>query len=181
LVDFLEGVHPQTFNSEEVKKTDEDKQITLGKKITLEALVEQVINQIVTQECALFFIKGEMGSGKTRAVQDICKKLGTEVEATSPTFALLQKYQLASSSAAKQNAQMEMVAHLDLHRLKTIAKEDEGWIEEELINTQQIVFVEWPEKILKNQGFIQFIGRKFYVIEAKIGKKGDHYFRIREE
>jgi hypothetical protein len=50
-----------------------------------------------------------------------------------------------------------------------------------MINTQQIVFIEWPEKILKNQGFIQFIGRKFYVIEAKIGKKGDHYFRVREE
>lgn len=181
LVDFLEGVHPQTFNNEEVKAVDVDKEIQIGKKIPLEVLVEQIVHQIVSQESALFFIKGEMGSGKTRAVQDICKKLGTEVEATSPTFALLQKYQLATSSAAKQNAQMENVAHLDLHRLKTITKEDEGWIEEEMVNTQQVVFVEWPEKLLKNQGFIQFIGRKFYIIEAKIGKKGDHYFRIRED
>jgi len=181
LVDFLEGVHPQTFTNEDAKETEEDKQIQIGKKVTIDVLVEQIIYQITNGLSSLFFVKGEMGSGKTRFVQDVCKKLGTEEPATSPTFALLQKYNLSASSAAKQNAQMETVAHLDLHRLKTISKEDEGWIEEEMINTQQIVFIEWPEKILKNQGFIQFIGRKFYVIEAKIGKKGDHYFRVREE
>ena len=102
------------------------------------------------------------------------------IPASSPTFALLQKYALKTSSQAAKMANFEEVAHMDLHRLKSINDTDLSWIEEEMINTANVVFVEWPEKLLKKQAFIQFMGRKYLIVECKIGKKKDHYFRIKE-
>lgn len=181
LVDFLEGMQPKTFAPSSYKRDESTPVgIPLNKKIYIENLVEIIVQQILTNSYSLFFLRGEMGSGKTTVVQEICKRIGTNDEATSPTFALLQKYNLTDTSSARSKANFETVAHMDLHRLKTLTDSDLGWIEEELINTSNVVFVEWPEKLLKKQAFIQFLGRSFLVIESKIGKKGDHYFRIKE-
>lgn len=182
LVDFLEGLNPQTFAPTSYRRDDSKvTDIPMNKKISIDQAVEIIVNQILTQNCSMYFLRGEMGSGKTTLVQEVCKKLGSEVEATSPTFSLLQKYPLKNSSQAKKTGNFEEVAHLDLHRLKSITDADLGWIDEELTNTANIVFLEWPEKLLKKQSFIQFMGRKFLVVDCKIGKKKDHYFRIRED
>jgi len=181
LVDFLEGLNPQTFKPTSYRK-DESKltDVPMNKKIPLESVVEIVFNQILAQNCSLYFLRGDMGSGKTTFVQEVCKKIGSSVVPTSPTFALLQKYPLKASSQIKKSANFEEVAHMDLHRLKNLSDSDLGWIEEELTNTTNIVFLEWPEKLLKKQAFIQFMGRKYLIIECKIGKNTEHYFRIRE-
>ncbi len=181
LVDFLEGLNPQIFAPTSFKR-DENKANTvpLNKKIGIEQTLEIVIGQILTKNCSLFFLRGEMGSGKTTFVQEISKKLDTTVPATSPTFALNQHYPLKSSSQAKKLANFDEIAHLDLHRVKSYSDEDIGWLEEELTNTSNILFVEWPEKLLKKQGIIQYLGRKFYVIDCRVGKNNDHYFRIKE-
>jgi RNA polymerase primary sigma factor len=181
LVDFLEGIMPQTFAPSSFKREDKaTMEIPLNKKITLEQLLEILEDSIVTGNSALYFLRGEMGTGKTTVVQELCKRLQTSEPATSPTYALMQKYDLSPQSDARQSAQFEVVTHIDLHRLKLISEDDMTWLEEELINTSNIVCVEWPEKILKKQALIQFLGRKWFVIDCKIGKKGDHYFRIRE-
>lgn len=181
LVDFLEGMQPKTFAPTAYKR-DEAKpaNIPLNKKIYLDVLVDIVVNQINTNNYSLFLLRGEMGTGKTTLVQEVCKRIGTSDEASSPTFALLQQYDLTNGSSAKQKANFEAVTHIDLHRLKTLSDSDLAWIEEELIKTTNVLFVEWPEKLLKKQAFMQFLGRKFLIVECKIGKKGDHYFRIKE-
>ncbi len=181
LVDFLEGLNPQTFSPSSFRR-DETKitDVPMNKKIALEVAVDIITAQVISQNCSLYFLRGDMGAGKTTLVQEICKKLGTTIAASSPTFALMQKYQLKTSSPAVKTGNFEQVCHMDLHRLKNITDEDLKWIEEEFINTSSVIFVEWPEKLLKKQAFIQFMGRKFLVVECKIGKKRDHYFRVRE-
>lgn len=180
LVDFLEGLNPQTFAPTSFRR-DESRlaDIPMNKKITLDIAVEIIVSQVLTKNCSLYFIRGEMGAGKTTLIQEVCKKLGTITDATSPTFALMQKYTLKSTSQAKKAGNFEEITHFDLHRLKAI-EQDIEWIEEELINTANVVFVEWPEKLLKKQAFIQFMGRKYLILECKIGKREEHYFRIRE-
>jgi RNA polymerase primary sigma factor len=181
LVDFLEGIMPQTFAPASFKREDKATlEIPYNKKITLDHLVDILDDSILTGNCSLYFLRGEMGSGKTTIVQEICKRIETVEQATSPTFALMQKYEVAINSNARQTGNIESVVHMDLHRLKVITDEDKDWIEEELINTANLIFVEWPEKLLKKQALIQFLGRKYFVIDTKIGKKRDHYFRIRE-
>jgi RNA polymerase primary sigma factor len=181
LVDFIEGLHPERFG-QEGKKEEEEKEIKIepGKKITVDKVIEIVYHQILSKKCSLFMIKGEMGAGKTTLVKYLCKKIQTKTEASSPTFALMNQYEIVIQSPIKKIANFEQVTHMDLHRLKTIEASDLNWIEEELTNTSNVCFVEWPEKLLKNQSFMQFLGRSFWIIECKMGGKGDYFYKFKE-
>ena len=184
LVDFLEGVQPQTFAPSAFKREDDvELDIQFNKKIDFDKTVSILAQQIQENTCSLYFLRGAMGTGKTTLVQEIGKKIGIKDEVTSPTFAIMQKYDLENNAAATKTHEFNKVVHLDLHRLnkeKNALDGEVGWIEEELTNTDQIIFVEWPDKLLKKQAIIQWLGRKYLVVECKIGKKGDHYFRIKE-
>jgi len=180
LIDFLEGVKPQAFAPAEAKE-EGPLEISFNKKIAVDGLVDILFSHIKANTFSLFFLRGEMGTGKTYLVQQLAEKIGVKDEVTSPTFALMQKYQVAGNSAVNEINQFENVAHLDLHRLETVGDDDWGWIEEELINTKNIACVEWPEKVLKRKDWMEFLGRKYLVIDCKIGKKDDHYYRVKEE
>ncbi len=182
LIDFLQGLKPQAFSSLTYKKNVQvSTTLPLNKKLTLEQIVEILVGQILTKSYSLFFLKGKMGSGKTTLVQKVCEQIDTTEPATSPTYNTIQVYPLANQSPARQIGHFEGVTHIDLHRLKQLSDNDLVWLEEELTKTEQIVFVEWSDKLLKKTSFLQFLGRRYLIIEAKIGKKQDHYFRLKEK
>jgi RNA polymerase primary sigma factor len=182
LIDFLQGLKPQAFSSLTYKKNVQVyTTLPLNKKLTLEQLVEILVGQILTKGYSLFFLKGKMGSGKTTLVQKVCEQINTTEPATSPTYNTIQVYPLANQSPARQAGHFEGVTHIDLHRIKQLSDNDLVWLEEELTKTEQIVFVEWPDKLLKKTSFLQFLGRRYLIIEAKVGKKHDHYFRLKEK
>ena len=78
-------------------------------------------------------VQGEMGSGKTTFVRGAARALGVTGPVTSPTFTLGNRYE---GDVA--------VAHLDLHRLSTLAGEDPGLLDD-YVDAATIAFVEWPE------------------------------------
>lgn len=78
-------------------------------------------------------VQGEMGAGKTTFVRGAARALGVTAPVTSPTFTLGNRY-----------AGRVPVAHLDLHRLSTLAGEDPGLLDD-YVDTATIAFVEWPE------------------------------------
>lgn len=77
-------------------------------------------------------VAGELGSGKTTFVRGACRALGVRDAVTSPTFTIGQLY-----------AGRPEVAHLDLHRLATLAGEDPALLDDYL-TPDRIGFVEWP-------------------------------------
>lgn len=80
-------------------------------------------------------ISGELGAGKTTLVQAICAGAGVREPVTSPTFALVHRYQGANA----------VVYHLDLYRLGTPAElTNIGW--DEIVHAHALVLVEWPER-----------------------------------
>ena len=84
---------------------------------------------------ALVTLEGELGAGKTTLTQAICRGLGIGEDVTSPTFALVNEYQVNGTT----------VYHLDLYRLR--GPDDltnVGW--DDIINSGQIVMIEWPER-----------------------------------
>jgi len=181
LVDFLEGISPNMFAPAAFRKEAKGQaELPVNKKIYLDNVVEIISGLISTKECSLFFLRGEMGSGKTHLVQEICKAVGSSDDATSPTFALIQKYDIKSNSIAAQ-ADFQQIAHLDIHRLNPIEEKDMGWIEEELTNTSNIVFLEWPEKLLKKTTFIQFLGRSYWIIDCRLDAKDQFYYRFKKK
>lgn len=77
---------------------------------------------------------GELGAGKTAFVRGACRALGVDEPVTSPTFTIGQLY-------AGRGGE---VAHLDLHRLGSLAGEDPALLDDYL-TPERVAFLEWPE------------------------------------
>lgn len=77
-------------------------------------------------------IEGEMGAGKTTFVRGAARALGVETPVTSPTFTIGRRY-----------AGRVPVAHLDLHRLGSLAGEDPALLDD-YIGPDFVTFIEWP-------------------------------------
>lgn len=76
---------------------------------------------------------GELGAGKTTLVQGIAKGLGIKQRINSPTFIIARKY--------------DNFWHIDLYRLNSLEETEAIGIKEILEDTNNIVVIEWPEKI----------------------------------
>jgi len=83
----------------------------------------------------LVTISGELGAGKTTLVQAICRGYGVTEDVTSPTFALVHRY----------DAPRSPVYHLDLYRIQRPSElVNIGW--DEISTSYALVIVEWPER-----------------------------------
>ena len=102
--------------------------LNLGKKLSHKLNPQSII-----------LLQGPIGAGKTSFVQGIAKGLSICEEITSPRFALSHHY----------NSGKIPLIHLDLYRLENISSAKEVFVseEEEAIQRQAILVIEWPELI----------------------------------
>jgi len=113
------------------------------------------LNELDTHN-KVFAFCGEMGAGKTTFIKAVCNELGVDDEVTSPTFAIVNEYN------TKNN---EVIYHFDLYRIENLAELlDIGF--EEYINSDAIIFIEWP-KIAKNILPETVVSVNIYVVEEK--------------
>ena len=82
----------------------------------------------------IIFLEGDLGSGKTTVSRGILRGFGYRGVAASPTYTLLELYELT----------VHRVAHLDLYRITT-AKDLEGIGFRDYLDGQTICLIEWPE------------------------------------
>lgn len=87
-------------------------------------------------EHRIMAFSGELGAGKTTFIQAICRKLGIEVEVSSPTFALVNEYFSPGGDS---------IYHFDLYRIESPDELfDMGY--EEYFYSGSLCLIEWPEK-----------------------------------
>ena len=88
---------------------------------------------------SIVLLQGPIGAGKTSFVQGIAKGLSISEDITSPTFALSHHY---------YSGKIPLI-HLDLYRLEHISLAKEVFFseEEEALQSQAILVIEWPELI----------------------------------
>lgn len=84
---------------------------------------------------AILGFSGDLGAGKTTLVQAICRGLGAAVPATSPTYALVHKYDSPKGP----------VYHVDCYRLRSSQEARDLGLDDILLQ-RAILLVEWPEK-----------------------------------
>jgi tRNA threonylcarbamoyladenosine biosynthesis protein TsaE len=83
----------------------------------------------------LISISGDLGAGKTTLAQSICEGYGVTEPVTSPTYALVHRYEAPASP----------VYHVDLYRLDSVSQlTNTGW--DDLLAEHAVVIVEWPER-----------------------------------
>lgn len=87
---------------------------------------------------------GDLGSGKTTFVQGLAEGLGIKKRIISPTFIIVRNYRIKNHESRIMN-----FYHVDLYRVES-EKDIEGLgIEEIIDNKNNIVVVEWAEKLKK--------------------------------
>ena len=104
-----------------------------------QALAGQLAKKILTSQtragALALALKGDLGSGKTTFVQGLAKGLGVKGRITSPTFVLMKRF--------------KNFYHFDCYRLQRPEEILQlGW-QEIIANPQNIIAIEWPERIKK--------------------------------
>jgi tRNA threonylcarbamoyladenosine biosynthesis protein TsaE len=91
-------------------------------------------------------LHGNLGSGKTTFVQGLAKGLGIEKHLISPTFIIMRTYEPGFKI---KDLRFKNFYHVDLYRIES--ERDIGGLGLlEIINDpENIVVIEWPEKIEK--------------------------------
>ena len=104
---------------------------------------------------------GDLGSGKTTFVQGLAEGFGITRRIISPTFIIIRQYKLSSQMSNlasspkrlwrvgdKSTSQiLKLFYHIDLYRIKNDEGIEELGIEEIIKDSQNIVAIEWAEKM----------------------------------
>ncbi|MBP9694884.1 MAG: tRNA (adenosine(37)-N6)-threonylcarbamoyltransferase complex ATPase subunit type 1 TsaE [Candidatus Magasanikbacteria bacterium] len=98
-------------------------------------------------------LEGDLGAGKTTFVKGLAEGLGIKKEITSPTFTLMNVYELTASSP-----KLKALVHIDTYRLKNEQELLNIGVEDYLGSRETITVIEWPEKVsglLKDKKIIE--------------------------
>ena len=112
---------------------------------------------------SIILLQGPIGAGKTSFVQGIADGLCIKEEITSPTFALSHHY----------NSGIIPLIHMDLYRIENSLMAKEFFIseEEEAIQNEAIMAIEWPE-------LIKPVLNNFWKIEISYAKNFGRNYKI---
>lgn len=100
--------------------------------------ISQVAKECITHasyQRILFF--GEMGVGKTTLIKEIVKHLGSKDEVSSPTFSIVNQYEIAEHS----------IYHFDFYRINSEEEVYDIGFEDYFQDEQDWLLMEWPELI----------------------------------
>ena len=125
---------------------------------------EEVAATDILEKCGdrrVFAFDGKMGAGKTTFIKCLCEAMGTEEVVNSPTFAIVNVYEVEAKGErreAKGNGQWAIgnglwargekqeVYHFDCYRIKDLIEAmDMGT--EEYLYSGNYCFIEWAEMI----------------------------------
>ena len=126
--------------------------LNLGKKLS------QKLNPL-----SIVLLQGPIGAGKTSFVQGIAKGLSISEDITSPTFGLSHHYYSGKIP----------LFHIDLYRLENIVSAKELFFaeEEEALQSQAILVIEWPE-------LVEPVIEKFWKIEISYANNYGRNYEI---
>lgn len=90
----------------------------------------------------VFALYGDLGCGKTTFTQGFARALGIQSKIISPTFIIIRSYKINYGTFRR-------LYHIDLYRIENVYDLDDLGLEEIINDKENIVVIEWPEKMEK--------------------------------
>jgi tRNA threonylcarbamoyladenosine biosynthesis protein TsaE len=107
-------------------------------------------------------LKGNLGAGKTTFLKGFAKSLGIKEKIISPTFIIMRKHAFLNKKSKSKN----YFYHFDCYRIQKQKEILDLGFKEIISDSQNIVAIEWAEKIKK------ILPKETFWLEFKIlGKK----------
>ncbi|MEK7450539.1 MAG: tRNA (adenosine(37)-N6)-threonylcarbamoyltransferase complex ATPase subunit type 1 TsaE [Patescibacteria group bacterium] len=124
-------MHQQTFITNSFIETQK-----LGEKIISE------FRGSTPKKALVLALYGDLGSGKTTFVQGLAEGLGIKRRIISPTFIIVRQYRMKNHELRIMN-----FYHVDLYRMENLMDVKELELKEILDNPNNIIAIEWAEKL----------------------------------
>ena len=125
-------------------KKDTEKGIYLVNEQGKEVPATDILDRCSTSR--VFAFDGKMGAGKTTFIKCLCEAMGTEDVVNSPTFAIVNVYEVGAIGKGQLAMGREEVDHFDCYRIKDI-REAMDFGAEEYLYSGNYCFIEWAEMI----------------------------------
>jgi tRNA threonylcarbamoyladenosine biosynthesis protein TsaE len=127
-------------------KKDAEKGIYLVNEQGEEVPATDILDKCGTSR--VFAFDGKMGAGKTTFIKELCEVMGTEDVVNSPTFAIVNVYEVEAIRRLGEKAKGERqeVYHFDCYRIKDL-REAMDMGAEEYLYSGNYCFIEWAEMI----------------------------------
>ena len=101
---------------------------------------QQMLRQNPTATAVVLGLKGNLGAGKTTFLQGFAEGLGINEVVNSPTFVIMKRFEISVVG-------FKNFYHIDCYRLNNPEEILQLGFEEIIKNPQNIIAIEWPEKI----------------------------------
>ena len=88
---------------------------------------------------------GTMGAGKTTFIRALCSALGVRSQVTSPTFAIVNEYEIAGDDSTHSSLHSS-VFHFDFYRIRRLEEAMDIGFEDYLCSGHWCL-IEWPELV----------------------------------
>jgi len=112
-------------------------------------LVKKIGAKKGKRTAVILALEGELGAGKTVFVKAFAKALGIKSKITSPTFVILKKYSIPKPVPHTPYPVPYFLYHIDAYRLRDHRNLVAMGIKEILADPQNIVLIEWSDRVQK--------------------------------
>ena len=134
---------------------------------------EEVAATDILEKCGdrrVFAFNGNMGAGKTTFIKCLCEAMGTEDVVNSPTFAIVNVYEVEERKGENGKVKTE-VYHFDCYRIKDL-REAMDMGTEEYLYSGNYCFIEWAEMI------DPLLPDDLVTVEIEVLENGDRELRV---
>ena len=100
------------------------------------------------KSAVVFGLQGDLGGGKTTFLQGFAKGLGIKEKILSPTFVIIKKFKI-KNLPAQAGKHFKNFYHIDCYRINNAKDIEDLGFGDIILNPENIVVVEWPERIKK--------------------------------
>jgi len=123
-----------------IKKKQQEKKYFISSVQQTSMLAKDLVRELHGGDVVA--LSGNVGSGKTTFTQCLARSLGVKSHVTSPTFVLMNIYDLVNPIH-----DISVVCHIDTYRLESLKEFQAIGAEEYIGRSDTLTIIEWPAKV----------------------------------